>query len=101
MVSLSSEKLLLIGHVGGRVGAAKYAAVFAVAGTALDFSYQKVRASLREYTESMTEEKSESFFKLPDWSPIQVLDDEQLAAKEAREKKLYAQRFGDLNKKES
>jgi len=39
---------------------------------------------------------------LPEWSPIQVLDEEALAAKEAREKELYARSaLGKLSKEES
>ena len=45
---------------------------------------------------------SESTWKLPEWSPIQVLDEEALAAKHARERKVYSQKIiGDLNKEKS
>ena len=67
-----------------------------------DFATNKLKARWRDYTESMSEEDKKSFFKLPDWSPIQLLDEEELAAKEARKKQLYAQSpLGKLNKEES
>ena len=46
-------------------------------------------------------QKKGDWLKLPEWSPIQILDDEALAAKQAGEKQLYAQRLGKLNKEES
>lgn len=61
-------------------------------GTAVDYTVMKVRPILT----------SGDWFKLPDWSPIKVLDEEELAAKQAREDKLFAQRaLGKLNKEES
>lgn len=42
------------------------------------------------------------WLKLPEWSPIQVLDEEAIAAKQARERELYAQRaFGKISNEES
>ncbi|GMN50277.1 hypothetical protein TIFTF001_019440 [Ficus carica] len=83
---------------GGPVGAAKYSAIFAIAGTTLDFAANKLKASFRD----ISEEEKKNWFKLPDWSPIQVLDEEALAKKEAREKQLYAERvLSKLNKEES
>ncbi|XP_039027451.1 uncharacterized protein LOC120161255 isoform X2 [Hibiscus syriacus] len=55
-----------------------------------DFTALKLRPKLRHISESMFD-KSGSL-KLPEWSPMQVLDDEALAAKQAREEKLYRQR---------
>lgn len=54
---------------------------------------------LRNFQESW---KNGDWLKLPEWSPIQVLDDEALAEKQAREQKLFAQRaLGKLSKEES
>lgn len=39
---------------------------------------------------------------MPEWSPIQVLDEEALAAKRAIEQQVYAQRIGGkLNEEDS
>ena len=93
---------MFICELGGPIGAARYSVMFAVAGTTLDFATIKLKARLRDYTESTSEEKNKSWLKLPDWSPIQMLDEEALAAKQAREKQLYAQRaLGKLGKEES
>lgn len=84
--------------LGGPAGAAKYSVIFAVAGTTLDFVINKLKASFRD----ISEEEKKNWFKLPDWSPIQVLDEEAQAKKEAREKQLYAERvLGKLNKEKS
>lgn len=43
-----------------------------------------------------------SEWNLPEWSPIQVLDEEAVAAKRTREQQLYEQRIlGKLSKEES
>ncbi|KAE8673091.1 putative transcriptional activator [Hibiscus syriacus] len=76
--------------LGGQFGAYRYSLIFAVVGTAVDFTALKLRPKLRHIGESMFD-KSGSL-KLPEWSPIQVLDDEALAAKHAREEKLHGQR---------
>lgn len=48
------------------------------------------------------DENGQSRLKLPEWSPIQVLDEEALAAKKAREEKLYSQGvLGKMSKEES
>lgn len=95
---------MFIGKLGGPVAAARYSIIFAVAGTTLDYATNELKVSLRDYTEATSEEKNKSWswLKLPDWSPIKVLDEEALAKKQAREKQLYAQRaLGKLNKEES
>ncbi|XVF21346.1 hypothetical protein REPUB_Repub12eG0082700 [Reevesia pubescens] len=84
---------------GGQFGAYRYSIIFAVAGTAVDFAALKLIPKLRNFSESMFEKNSSSL-KLPEWSPIQVLDEEALAAKRAREEKLFAQRT-NLSKEES
>ncbi|XVF81224.1 hypothetical protein PTKIN_Ptkin15bG0139000 [Pterospermum kingtungense] len=83
---------------GGRYGAYRYSLIFAVVGSAADFAALKLKPKLRNLSESMFDKNSSSL-KLPEWSPIQVLDEEALAAKRAREEKLYAQRT--LGKEES
>ncbi|KAJ1270516.1 hypothetical protein BS78_06G057600 [Paspalum vaginatum] len=82
---------------GGHFGAVKYAVSFAAAGTALDYAAVKLAPewhSLKEYFSG-----KKDWFTLPEWSPIQVLDEEALAKKKAREEKLFAQRaLGKLDK---
>ena len=87
------------GILGGQYGAYRYSLIFAVVGTAVDFAALKLRPKLRHFNESMFDKKN-GLLKLPEWSPIQVLDEEALAAKRAREEKLYAQRK-TLSKEES
>ncbi|XWS31247.1 hypothetical protein CRYUN_Cryun23aG0061200 [Craigia yunnanensis] len=84
---------------GGQLGAYRYSFIFAVVGTTVDFAALKLRPKLRHFSESMFDKNSGSL-KLPEWSPIQVLDEEALAAKRTREEKLYAQRK-TLSKEES
>ncbi|XP_002265905.3 uncharacterized protein LOC100245423 [Vitis vinifera] len=86
---------------GGRAGAVRYSVMFSVAGTSVDFAILKLKPVWKNFSESISQ-KSEDWLKLPEWSPIQVLDEEALAAKKAREQKLYGQRaLGSLNKEES
>ncbi|GLT24926.1 hypothetical protein SLA2020_000880 [Shorea laevis] len=87
---------------GGPYGAYRYSIIFAVVGTAVDFATLKLRPILRRFSESVSGDKRDDWLKLPEWSPIQVLDEEALAAKQAQEKKLYEQRvLGKLGKEES
>nr|CAD1820259.1 unnamed protein product [Ananas comosus var. bracteatus] len=90
----------LLGRVqGGQLGAVRYAIIFAAAGTAVDFAAMQISPYLQSFRGSLTGDKS--WWKLPEWSPIQVLDEEALAAKRAREQQLYAQRtFGKMNKED-
>lgn len=84
---------------GGHLGAARYAVLFAAAGTAIDFATLRLKpVVMQKYRDFSVPEWS-----LPEWSPIQILDEEALAAKQAREKQLYGQRVlgNDVNKKES
>ncbi|KAH7528314.1 hypothetical protein FEM48_Zijuj05G0059600 [Ziziphus jujuba var. spinosa] len=86
---------------GGKYGAVKYSVIFSVVGTTVDYATIKLKPVLRSYTESILG-KDGAGFKWPEWSPIQVLDEEKLAAKRAREKELYSQRIlGKINKEES
>uniref|UniRef100_A0A1D1XM72 Molybdenum cofactor sulfurase n=2 Tax=Anthurium amnicola TaxID=1678845 RepID=A0A1D1XM72_9ARAE len=84
----------LLGRVqGGQLGALRYSVMFAVAGTAFDYAALQLKPLVKNMNSS---------WRLPEWSPIQVLDEEALAAKHAREEQLYAQRtLRDLNKEES
>lgn len=89
--------------LGGQFGALRYSIIFAVVGTAVDYATIRLRPTFRSYRESVLGNKeSDGWLKWPEWSPIQVLDEEALAKKEAREKQLYEQRvLGKLNKEES
>ncbi|KAJ6390016.1 hypothetical protein OIU77_024278 [Salix suchowensis] len=96
----------LLGRLqGGQFGAFRYAVIFAVVGTTVDFATIKLRPALSSYKQSIfkDKEKNPGWLKLPEWSPIQVLDEEELAAKKAREKELYAAQsaLGKLSKEES
>lgn len=77
-------------------GAVRYSFMFAAAGTALDFAAPKIQS----YLQSL--QNDDSWLKLPEWSPIQVLDEEALAAKRERERQMLARRNNlDLNKDEA
>ncbi|XP_006652196.1 uncharacterized protein LOC102706465 [Oryza brachyantha] len=84
---------------GGHFGAVKYAVTFAAAGTAMDYAALKLSPQWHALKEQFS--RDQDWFKLPEWSPIQVLDEEAMAKKRAREEKLFAQRaFGKLSKEE-
>lgn len=89
----------ILGRIqGGHFGAVKYAVAFAAAGTALDYAALKLSPQWPALKEHFSGDKD--WFTLPEWSPIQVLDEEALAKKRAREE-LFAQRaLGKLNKEE-
>ncbi|KAJ7961580.1 Mitochondrial import inner membrane translocase subunit Tim17/Tim22/Tim23 family protein [Quillaja saponaria] len=99
----------LLGHLqGGQRGAVRYSIIFAVAGTVADFATLKLNSVLRDYNESIYGDNKNSenkgrWFKLPEWSPIRVLDDEASAEKQAQEQQLLAQkeRLRELSKEES
>ncbi|KAK6940504.1 hypothetical protein RJ641_030035 [Dillenia turbinata] len=85
---------------GGQLGAIKYSVIFAVAGSTFDFAILKLQPWLKSFTD--LNNKDGSWFKLPEWSPIQVLDEEALAAKRAREQQFYSQRgLNNLNKEKT
>lgn len=90
--------------LGGQLGALRYSIVFAIVGTTADFATLRLSPLLRSYSESIFGNNGSlqkgGWLKLPEWSPIQVLDEEALAAKQAREQQLYAQRAA-LSKEES
>ncbi|XP_031285545.1 uncharacterized protein LOC116144231 isoform X2 [Pistacia vera] len=90
----------LLGRLqGGQAGAIRYSLIFAVVGTTMDYATLKLKPLLRNFQES---QKKGDWLTLPDWSPIQVLDEEALAEKQAQEQKLFAQRaLGKLNKEKS
>ncbi|CAM8927547.1 unnamed protein product [Rhodiola kirilowii] len=80
----------LLGRLqGGQLGAVRYSVGFAVVGTAIDYATQRLRPMVGSYMEKA--QKVESW-KLPEWSPIQMMDEEERAAKKAREKQLFAER---------
>lgn len=85
---------------GGRGGAIRYSIGIAVVGTSLDYAAIKLRPVFNDMYESMAGEKKNSWFRWPEWLPIQVLNEEALAAKQAREEQLRA-RIRDLTKEES
>lgn len=83
--------------LGGQLGAIRYSVVFAVVGTAADFTYLKLKDALRDYTKTIYQDienskNSGSWLKLPEWFPVQVLDEEALAAKRAQEEQFLQQR---------
>ncbi|XP_024954448.2 uncharacterized protein LOC102630447 isoform X2 [Citrus sinensis] len=88
-------------YCGGQRGALRYSVIFAVVGTTVDYATLRLAPIIRNFRES---HKDGDWLKLPEWSPIQVLDEEALAEKKAREQKLYAQTqqaLGKLRKEES
>ncbi|KAH6810647.1 Mitochondrial import inner membrane translocase subunit Tim17/Tim22/Tim23 family protein [Perilla frutescens var. frutescens] len=68
----------------GPVGAARYSVMFAVVGTAVDYATSKIMPAI----DKLKEEKDD-WLKLPEWSPIKILDEEAVAAKRAREEQIY------------
>lgn len=84
----------LLGRLqGGQLGAIRYALVFSTVGTAVDYTTLKLRPHLRVMKNTAEEMWSDSsLWKVPEWSPIQILDEEALAAKKAKEDKLHAMR---------
>ncbi|KAM7496238.1 hypothetical protein LguiA_020652 [Lonicera macranthoides] len=88
----------LLGRLqGGQAGAIRYSIIFAIVGTTVDYTALKLKPLLENFQESVlagqgSSEKNDSWLRLPEWSPIQVLDEEALAAKRAREEKLYGKR---------
>lgn len=89
-----------IAPAGGQLGAVRYAIIFATVGTAVDFTALQLQPYLKSIRNTVQQMSSDSSsWSLPEWSPIQILDEEALAAKRAREQQLYEQRrFGRLNK---
>ncbi|CAI9107389.1 OLC1v1006734C1 [Oldenlandia corymbosa var. corymbosa] len=87
---------------GGPVAAARYSILFAVVGTSVDYATIKLKPILSDYYKTMVGEgdKKQDWLKLPEWSPIQVLDEEALAAKREREEQLY-RKVHNLNKEET
>ncbi|THF97272.1 hypothetical protein TEA_009240 [Camellia sinensis var. sinensis] len=107
-VLIFSSFVIWVPHpLGGQAGAIRYSIIFAVVGTMVDFAALKLKPSLKSFHESIigstdSSGKNGGWLRLPEWSPIQVLDEEELAAKKAREQKLYAERNAhNLRKEES
>ncbi|XP_004510252.1 uncharacterized protein [Cicer arietinum] len=88
----------LLGRLyGGQFGAVRYSVIFAVAGTTADYTILKFTDVLRDYSKRIYEDfenakKNGNWLRLPEWFPIKVLDEEELAAKRAREEQFLAQR---------
>ncbi|CAI9770656.1 unnamed protein product [Fraxinus pennsylvanica] len=80
---------------GGQVGAIRYSILFAAVGTTVDYATLKLKPVVSRFIE-----EKDSWFKLPEWSPIRVLDDEAVAAKRAREQEIY-RNVHNLNKEKS
>ncbi|KAL8129286.1 hypothetical protein V2J09_018441 [Rumex salicifolius] len=88
----------LLGRLqGGQRGAMRYSVIFAVVGTTFDYATVKLLPIMESYRNSMSNKE----LKLPDWSPIQILDEEALAAKRAREQQFAAQKAITIREKES
>ncbi|KAK6145118.1 hypothetical protein DH2020_021938 [Rehmannia glutinosa] len=79
----------------GQIGAVRYSVMFAVVGTAVDYATLKIKPAITKFTA-----EKDSWLKLPEWSPIQILDDEAVAAKRAREQQIF-RNVHNLNKEES
>ena len=89
--------LSISGISGGQLGAARYSIIFAVVGTSADYAILKAKDYLRDHTKIIPQDdenlqKNGNWFRLPEWFPIQVLDEEALAAKRAQEEQFLAQR---------
>ncbi|GAB2293509.1 hypothetical protein Dimus_027714 [Dionaea muscipula] len=88
----------LLGRLqAGQLGAIRYSIIFALVGTTVDYATTELRPVLTRYLDSLSSKE----LKLPDWSPIQVLDEEALAKKRAREQQLRAQRNIAIREEES
>jgi len=85
--------------IGGHFGAVKYAVTFAAAGTALDYAALKLGPEWHALKEHLSGKKD--WFTLPEWSPLQVLDEEALSKKKAREEKFAQRALGKLDKEDT
>lgn len=88
---------------GGRIGAVRYSIAFAIVGTAADFAVINIKKSFQDTMPSGASsilEKIGSWLRMPEWSPIRILDEEALAAKRAQEQQLQA-RIRELRKEGS
>ncbi|CAH2052381.1 unnamed protein product [Thlaspi arvense] len=86
----------LLGRLqGGPHGALRYSIIFAAMGTACDYAVLRAKPMLATF-------RNMDSVKLPEWSPIQILDEEALEKKKAQEQRISAERsFGRLNKEET
>ncbi|KAL3828918.1 hypothetical protein ACJIZ3_017720 [Penstemon smallii] len=80
---------------GGPVAAVRYSIMFAVVGTLADYAILNLKPEISKLTE-----RKESWFEMPEWSPIRVLDEEALTAKRAREEQIFRS-VHNLKKEES
>ncbi|XP_056865709.1 uncharacterized protein LOC108851536 isoform X1 [Raphanus sativus] len=81
---------ILTVFAGGPRGAFRYSIAFATFGTAFDYASLKSKPLLERV-------RNMDSITLPVWFPIQILDEEALAKKKAKEQKLFTR----LNKEES
>ncbi|EPS68960.1 hypothetical protein M569_05809, partial [Genlisea aurea] len=66
----------LLGRLqGGPVGAARYAAIFAIVGTGVDYAMPRVKELYG---------RKDGWLRLPEWSPIRVLDEEAIVAEQRK-----------------
>ncbi|KAL8480750.1 hypothetical protein ACS0TY_027330 [Phlomoides rotata] len=85
----------LLGRLhAGPIGAARYSVIFAVVGTAFDYATPKIMPTI-----SKLKERKGDWSKLPEWSPIRMLDEEAVAAKRSKEEQIY-RKVHNLNKEE-
>ncbi|KAL3616327.1 hypothetical protein CASFOL_039717 [Castilleja foliolosa] len=80
---------------GGPTGAVRYSFIFAAVGTAVDYATLKLKPAVSKFAE-----EKDSWLRMPEWSPIRVLDDEAVAEKRAREQQIF-RNVHNLNKDES
>lgn len=84
-----------LNDIAGPTGAARYSFIFAVVGTAIDYTTLKIKPTINQL-----KERKGDWSKLPEWSPIRVLDEEAVAAKRSREEQIY-RKVHNLNKEET
>ncbi|KAL8484202.1 hypothetical protein ACS0TY_026776 [Phlomoides rotata] len=91
----ASNFAIVIGcYCAGPIGAARYSVIFAVVGTAFDYATPKIMPTI-----SKLKERKGDWSKLPEWSPIRMLDEEAVAAKRSKEEQIY-RKVHNLNKEE-
>ncbi|MCL7032671.1 hypothetical protein MKW94_014427 [Papaver nudicaule] len=72
-------------------------------GTTADYAIPRLWQLLETKKESLlgdSQNSDKNWLKLPEWSPIQILDEEALAAKREREQQLYGQTVPAIQEKQ-
>ncbi|MED6161406.1 hypothetical protein PIB30_060434 [Stylosanthes scabra] len=92
-------------YCGGQLGAVRYSVIFAAVGTTIDYATLKAKDFLGDQTKIIREDhenskKNGNWFRLPEWFPIRILDEEALARKRAEEEEFLAQRARIRNLRE-